>query len=730
MDHNAWSSVWKTDCFLAVCCRITGASGLEYIFARKCPLPLPSDASRVESAMSTNASKQAIEVFFSYAHPDEALRDELAKHLRLLEHQGIIAGWHDRHIIGGTEWGGTIDSHLETAKLVLFLVSADFLASDYCYDIEMQRAMARHAAGEARVIPVILRAVDWHSAPFGNLQALPRNARPVTHWQNRDEAFYDIAIGIRLICEELIASSSSILSQSASFGLTTAYHIWPLYKVFKSSGVPDVTFVERRNFSHFKLSMEQPGRGVIIEGPSGIGKTTALKKADPNIEILSARNPEHVERLSNLRKWHNKAIAIDDFHRLPKSLSEQLIDYLKYLADYEIPGKKIIIAGIPQTGKRLIDVSFDIATRIDIFKLSRVENHIILEMIEKGEDALNVKFSRKSEIVQAASGSLNIAQMLCFHLCALQDINSTQKSTVMIDIDIEIAISKVMEHVLSPKFGEFVQYFASLGGRRDFTCIELLKELSLVEDGFLSFAQIEAKRSDLTIGLDHFVQDRYMDSLYNKIPNSSNYLFFDESIPALIIDDPQLSFYLLQTPTSRLLRNTGKSKAPARNKVFVSYSHADSEWLERLRTHLKPLERESVLDLWVDTRIQSGARWRDEIRKAIEMTKVAILFVSARFLASDFIMENELPPLLAAAEKEGAIVLPVIISPSRFLEYEFLSNIQSINSSEKPLTAMNYNEQEEIFVRISKLDFIHLGNEALPINILGSHSILGFLNVR
>lgn len=144
-----------------------------------------------------------IEVFFSYAHEDEKLRDELAKHLKLLQRQGVISAWHDRQIIAGTEWGSEIDENLETAQVILLLVSADFLASDYCYDVELKRAMERHEAKEARVIPIILREVDWHGAPFGKLQALPKNAEPVTNWQNLDQAFADIARGIRRAVEDL-----------------------------------------------------------------------------------------------------------------------------------------------------------------------------------------------------------------------------------------------------------------------------------------------------------------------------------------------------------------------------------------------------------------------------------------------------------------------------------------------------------------------------------------------
>ncbi len=144
-----------------------------------------------------------IEVFFSYSHKDEELCDELLKHLSILKRQGVIQDWHDRRIGAGTEWAGEIDTHLNTAGVILLLISADFLASDYCYDVEMKRAMQRHEARDARVIPVILRPVDWKGAPFGKLQALPTDAKPVTSWPDPDQAFTNVAQGIRAAVEEL-----------------------------------------------------------------------------------------------------------------------------------------------------------------------------------------------------------------------------------------------------------------------------------------------------------------------------------------------------------------------------------------------------------------------------------------------------------------------------------------------------------------------------------------------
>ncbi|MFW9259536.1 GUN4 domain-containing protein [Nostoc sp. CALU 546] len=149
--------------------------------------------------------EESLKLFFSYSHKDETLRDELAKHLAILEWQGVISSWCDRRILPGEEWDHQINDNLKTADIILLLISSDFLFSKYCWDVEVKRAIERHHAGEACVIPVILRSVDWNGAPFGKLQALPKNAEPVVskHWHNQDEALTDVARGIRAVAEKL-----------------------------------------------------------------------------------------------------------------------------------------------------------------------------------------------------------------------------------------------------------------------------------------------------------------------------------------------------------------------------------------------------------------------------------------------------------------------------------------------------------------------------------------------
>ena len=145
-----------------------------------------------------------ISLFYSYAHEDESLRDELAGHLKILERRGLINAWHDRQIVPGQAWGQAIDQHLLTADLVLLLVSKDFIGSDYIWGVELAQAMQRQQAQQCEVVPIIVRAVDIDPAdaedlPFLKLQALPPDLLPVTSWTNRDEAWTQVAKGLRAI---------------------------------------------------------------------------------------------------------------------------------------------------------------------------------------------------------------------------------------------------------------------------------------------------------------------------------------------------------------------------------------------------------------------------------------------------------------------------------------------------------------------------------------------------
>jgi TIR domain len=159
----------------------------------------------VELTSPQAKSQKAIEVFYSYTPKDEKLRKKLETQLSLLRQQGYITNWHNHKIDPGQDMASEINKHLNSADIILLLVSPDFLASDYCYGVEMKCALERHEARDVIVIPIILRPADWENAPFGKLKALPQDGRPVTSrsWGSQDEALLEVAKGIRQVVEQI-----------------------------------------------------------------------------------------------------------------------------------------------------------------------------------------------------------------------------------------------------------------------------------------------------------------------------------------------------------------------------------------------------------------------------------------------------------------------------------------------------------------------------------------------
>lgn len=314
----------------------------------------------------------AIQVFYSYSHKDEKLRDTLEEHLSLLKRQGIIGNWHDRNIGAGREWSGEIDEHLKTADLILLLVSASFIASDYCYGVELTLALERHTAGDARVIPVILRPCDWTTAPFGKLQALPKNGRPVTKWTHKDDAFTDIANGIRRAAGEIAAERRADKAAPVR-ARATADAPAANAEGHTASLIPRppvVGFVARRDeqgrdivgLLKEELAPEK-GRLVSLWGPGGAGKTTlaaevvrgtedifhgrivwasSLRRADFNLatlldEVATQLGREDLRKLAPGPKAAGVAalvaaqstlVVLDNFETIPAEEQARCLDFL------------------------------------------------------------------------------------------------------------------------------------------------------------------------------------------------------------------------------------------------------------------------------------------------------------------------------------------------------------------------------------------------------------------
>jgi tetratricopeptide (TPR) repeat protein len=220
------------------------------------------------------------QLFFSYSHKDKVLRDQLETHLSTLKREHLISAWHDRQITAGTEWKGEIDDNLKSARIILLLVTANFLSSDYCNDVELRYAMKRHQKGEARVIPVILRPCDWKTAIFAKLQALPTDGKPVISWTNRDEAFLSVAEGIRIALKEMGSGGSLAATEKQETSSTIPP---PALNALHQLPAPPADFTGRADELKELFAAVKTGGVTIsgLQGLGGVGKTAlALKLAE------------------------------------------------------------------------------------------------------------------------------------------------------------------------------------------------------------------------------------------------------------------------------------------------------------------------------------------------------------------------------------------------------------------------------------------------------------------
>lgn len=261
---------------------------------------------------------QPLRAFFSYAHEDDRFRIRLEKSLRLLERQGLIESWHDRKLLPGDDWAREIDSRLEKSELILFLISPDFIDSDYAWGVEMTRALARHDAGEARAVPLVVRPSDWESAPFGRLQAL-LGGKAVTSWDDEDAAWAEVARELRRLVEGFRPGGAAATAPAAGPADPTRYlealeleHSFveirgmgaqvaeqmPLDQVYTrlrvgpaAAGAPDQRekaprraaeagdFIERGGHDLELADVFREHRHAVLIGDPGSGKTTFLRFA-------------------------------------------------------------------------------------------------------------------------------------------------------------------------------------------------------------------------------------------------------------------------------------------------------------------------------------------------------------------------------------------------------------------------------------------------------------------
>jgi hypothetical protein len=379
-----------------------------------------------------------------------------------------------------------------------------------------------------------------------------------------------------------------------------------LEQVFKIGGVPDVTFIRPSRWSTLLINLRTPGRGLVVEGPSGIGKTTAIKRALGDLgraedaQMLSGRRPQDVELIELLLTTEDFGlVVIDDFHVLDDSLRNQIADLLKALADEEAERSKLVIIGINRAGDTLIRHAPDVANRLEILRFEVEPAEKVSEMIRLGEVALNIELQAREQVIEAADGSFYIAQLLSHELCADAGVLETQE----IKQTVETPFSRVKRLVLTrqqQRFENTITKFARgnkfrPGGRAPY--VQILRWLQSSPTWTIDLPEEMALHRSARASVNVVLKNGYLATLVGD-PEISKILHLDPLTKVLSVEDPQVVFYLKNLDVDAFAKKAGfrKINHVTEYDVALSFAGEDRVFARSLNDYLEDADLSVFFD--------------------------------------------------------------------------------------------------------------------------------------
>lgn len=379
-----------------------------------------------------------------------------------------------------------------------------------------------------------------------------------------------------------------------------------LEQVFKIGGVPDFTFVQPSRWSTLLINLRTAGRGLVVEGPSGIGKTTAVKKAlnelgrGNDAQLLSGRRPRDVELIELLPMTDNFGlVVVDDFHVLDDGLRNQLADLLKALADEEESTSKLVIIGINRAGDTLIRHAPDVANRLDILRFEVEPADKVSEMIRLGENALNVELQAREQVLDAADGSFYIAQLLCHELCADAGVLSKQEDSR----SVATPFSRVKRLVLArqeQRFEATITKFARgnkfrPGGRAP--SVQILRWLQSSQNWSIDLPEEMALHRSARASVNVVLKNGYLATLVAD-PEVAKVLHLDPVTKVLSVEDPQVVFYLKNLDVDAFAKKVGFRKINHLTEydVALSFAGEDRPFARSLNDYLEDADLSVFFD--------------------------------------------------------------------------------------------------------------------------------------
>ena len=339
-----------------------------------------------------------------------------------------------------------------------------------------------------------------------------------------------------------------------------------LEDVYKTSGIPTYTFVKPLEYTKLKVALRTKGRGLVIEGPSGIGKTTGVTSAlnelgvENEVTYLTSRKKKDLEVIESLSTIGEIGIVIiDDFHILSNDTKKNLSDFMKTLADEESKNSKLILIGINKAGDSLVYFAPDLNNRIDTIKFEANSNEKIEEMLLLGEKALNIELNIKDEIVEESRGSLHIAQMLAKDACIISEITESTDQIISTTVSIETVKTNVLGE-LRRAFHDSAKKFATgprlrKEGRAPY--LHLLKWLSDSADWSLHIDEVIPHYPKMKNSINQVIEKGYLVNHIQGSPELKKVIHYDDQSNLLTIEDPKFLFYIRSLPWNNFARSIG-----------------------------------------------------------------------------------------------------------------------------------------------------------------------------